>query len=203
VIEALTKIQQLVDAGGFVKGFSSVAADNSADQALLFSGKAAMVLQGGWIYGTMKQAAPQFVGTDLGFVPFPSVAGGAGDPAAIVGNPANFWSVSAKASAEQKKTAMEYLKDGLFSDTYSDGLIQSGLVPAVAGTETKLGASQDKDFLTYEYGMVTKAPTFQLSWDQALSPAQADALLTNLDLLFIKQSTPQQFADAMNATVGK
>jgi raffinose/stachyose/melibiose transport system substrate-binding protein len=31
-----------------------------------------------------------------------------------------------------------------------------------------------------------------------LSPSQADALLTNLDRLFLKQITPQQFSANMN-----
>ena len=34
-------------ANGFIKGFSSIAADTNADQALLYTGKAAMMLHGG------------------------------------------------------------------------------------------------------------------------------------------------------------
>jgi raffinose/stachyose/melibiose transport system substrate-binding protein len=41
-IEGLTKAQELVKANGFVKGFSSITADSNADQALLYTGKAAM-----------------------------------------------------------------------------------------------------------------------------------------------------------------
>jgi raffinose/stachyose/melibiose transport system substrate-binding protein len=42
-----------------------------------------------------------------------------------------------------------------------------------------------------------------MSWDQALSPAQGDAMLSNLDQIFLKKITPQQFADTMNATIEK
>ena len=42
-----------------------------------------------------------------------------------------------------------------------------------------------------------------MSWDQALPPAQATALLSNLDQLFNKQITPQQFSDNMNKTIGQ
>lgn len=52
-IDALTKVQDLVKADGFVNGFSSVTADSNADQALLYTGKAAMMLQGSWTYGGM------------------------------------------------------------------------------------------------------------------------------------------------------
>ena len=47
----------LVKANGFVKGFSSITADSNADQALLYTGKAAMMLHGSWTYGTMKATA--------------------------------------------------------------------------------------------------------------------------------------------------
>ena len=46
-----------------------------------------------------------------------------------------------------------------------------------------------------------QAPNFQQSWDQALSPAQAEALLNNIDQLFLLKITPEQFATAMNATI--
>src|SRR5687768_10562886 len=55
VIESCTKVQELVKANGFIKGFSSIAADTNADWALLYTGKAAMMLHGGWAYGGMKE----------------------------------------------------------------------------------------------------------------------------------------------------
>ena len=204
VTAALTKIQQLVDAGGFVNGFSSIAADSNADQALLYTGKAAMVLQGGWIYQGMKKDAGSFVsGGKLGFTTFPTVEGGKGDPANVVGNPSNFWSISAKATDEQKKAALDYVKDGMFTDADTDALIASGAVPVINGIDSKLEASPDKDFLSFVYGLAKKAPSFTLSWDQALSPAQGDAMLSNLDQIFLKKITPEQFVSTMNATIGK
>ncbi|MBT1003357.1 extracellular solute-binding protein [Paenarthrobacter sp. DKR-5] len=204
VTEALTKIQQLVDAGGFVNGFSSIAADSNADQALLYTGKAAMILQGGWIYQGMKKDAPDFVKSGkLGFSTFPTVSGGKGDPADVVGNPSNFWSISSKATDKQKKAALDYVKSGMFTDQNTQDLIDSGAVPVVTGIESKLAASPDKDFLTYVYGMAKNAPSFTLSWDQALSPAQGDAMLANLDQIFLKKITPEQFVSTMNATIGK
>ena len=60
-IEALTKVQELVKANGFIKGFSSITADSNADQALLYTGKAAMMLHGAWSYGSMKDGGGDFV----------------------------------------------------------------------------------------------------------------------------------------------
>lgn len=204
VADALTKIQELVDAGGFINGFSSIAADSNADQALLYTGKAAMVLQGGWIYQGMKKDAADFVKSGkLGYAPFPTVSGGKGDPANVVGNPSNFWSISAKATDSQKKAALEYVKSGMFTEADTQALIASGAVPVINGIESKLEASPDKDFLTFVYGMAKNAPNFTLSWDQALSPAQGDAMLSNLDQIFLKKVTPGQFVATMNATIGK
>lgn len=204
VVESLTKIQELVDAGGFVNGFSSIAADSNADQALLYTGKAAMILQGGWIYQGMKKDAADFVKSGkLGFTTFPTVEGGKGDPANVVGNPSNFWSISSKATAAQKKAALDYVKEGMFTEADTQALIDSGAVPVVNGIEGKLEASPDKDFLTFLYGLAKNAPDFTLSWDQALSPAQGDAMLSNLDQIFLKKITPEQFVSTMNATIGK
>ncbi|MBC7725358.1 MAG: extracellular solute-binding protein [Burkholderiaceae bacterium] len=204
VIEALTKIQQLVDAGGFIDGFSSIAADTNADQALLYTGRAAMMLHGAWVYSSIKADAGDFTSSGkLGYVPFPAVEGGIGDSANVTGNPSNFWSVSSKATPEQQKIAVDYLANGMLNEKYVDELVAAGAVPVVTGIENKLAASDDADFLTTVYSMTANAPHFQLSWDQALSPAQADAMLTNLDLIFLGQQTPQEFADIMNGTFGQ
>ena len=88
-LKAYTMIQQLIDANGFVKGFQTITADSNADQALLYTDKAAMLLHGGWAYGAMKSAQPDFVAKRLKVGAFPAVTGGKGDPKNLAGNPAN------------------------------------------------------------------------------------------------------------------
>lgn len=202
VREALTKIQNLVEAGGFIDGFSSIAADSGADVAPLYTGKAAMLLQGSWVYTDMKTAAPEFVESGkLGWMEFPAVKGGEGDPDSIVGNPSNFWSVNSDATEAQEQTAKEYIENTLFDEEYIQGIIETGAVPPVTGVEDELQESPDSDFLTFAYEMAKDAPSFQLSWDQALTPEQADKMLTNLDLIFLGEITPDQFIDQMNETI--
>jgi raffinose/stachyose/melibiose transport system substrate-binding protein len=203
VIDTCTKIQDLVKANGFIKGFSSIAADAQADQALLYTGKAAMMLHGGWVYGAIKSANPSFVTDGLAFSNFPTVPGGKGDPKNIVGNPANYFSISAKASDAEKEVAKAYFTDGLYTDAAVDAYIESGGVPPVKGVDAKLAGSPNAPFLQFVYGLVSTAPNFQQSWDQALSPTQAEALLNNIDQLFLLKIGPDQFATAMNATIGK
>lgn len=203
VIEATTKIQELVDAGVFGDTFGSVVADANADVALVHTGKAAMLLQGSWVYPTFLSDAPDMVAAgDLGYATFPAVEGGAGDPANIVGNPSNFWSVSASASQEAQQVAMDFLATEVLSDDAVDELLAIGTVPPIAGLEETIADNDNAEYLSFVYGMVRDAPHFQLSWDQALPADAAQELLNNLSQLFLGEITPQQFSDNMNATLG-
>jgi raffinose/stachyose/melibiose transport system substrate-binding protein len=204
VLKANKMIQQLVDAGGFVKGFASISTDSGADVALMYTGKAAMTLGLPSAYQTIQSGAPDFVkGGHLGFADFPTVEGGTGDPKDVVGNPSNYWSVSAKASKSDQKAAEDYIATQLLNPDYAKALLSVGLVPPVSGMEDEIAKSSDPAYFAKVYSMAQEAPTFQLSWDQALSPTAADALLTNLQQVFLKTMTPQQFSDAMNKTLGK
>ncbi|WP_433470317.1 ABC transporter substrate-binding protein [Saccharomonospora azurea] len=195
-------IRELVDAGGFVHGFNSIAADSGADAALLYTDKAAMYLMGSWAYPSIKDSAPQFIADGhLGYTTFPTVDGGKGDPGNIVGNPANYWAVSAEASESERKAAAEYLTRGLMDDDYVGTLLDNGSVPPLKGVEDRLADTDAPDYLTFVYELAAEADNFELSWDQALTPKQADALLSNLEQLFTGQLSPEQFCSAMDATI--
>jgi raffinose/stachyose/melibiose transport system substrate-binding protein len=203
VTDMLTKVQDLVKANGFVKGFSSITADSNADQALLYTGKAAMMLHGPWTYGSMKQDGGDFVtGGHLGYMNFPPVEGGKGDPSDTVGNPGQYLSISSKATAEQKDTAKKFFKTAILDSTEIKQWIDAGGVPIVQGTESQLSASKDADFLTFVYGIASKAKSFAQSWDQALSPTAAETLLDNISKLFQLSISPQQWIDNMNQAIG-
>ncbi|MCH6472385.1 ABC transporter substrate-binding protein [Sinomonas terrae] len=202
VIKANTMIQQLVDAGAFVNGFSSVQADSSADLALLVSGKAGMLLQGAWDYPSVSQIDPKFISSGkLGYGAFPAVPGGQGDPKDVAGNPSSYWAISSKATPAQVKTAVDYLVNGLWDQGYTDRMINSGEVPPLKGLDDRV--QKAGDFPAAMYKMMSDAPSFQMSWDLALAPAPSAAFWTQLDLLFNKAETPQQFSDNMNKTIGQ
>ncbi|MGM0354602.1 extracellular solute-binding protein [Streptomyces sp. ECR3] len=203
-IKALTKVQDLVRAHGFVKGFSSITADSNADQALLYTDKAAMMLHGAWSYGIQKNDGKKFVPSGaLGYMTFPPVEGGKGDPSDTVGNPAQYLSISSKASAEQKKVAKDYFATGVLQDEEVKKWIDNGSVPIRLGTEKLLASSESADFLKFTYDIASKAKVFAQSWDQALSPTAAETLLDNIVKLFQLSVSPKQFADNLNAVTGK
>jgi raffinose/stachyose/melibiose transport system substrate-binding protein len=203
-IQGLTMVQDLVKANGFINGFESIVADQNADQALLYTGKAAMMLHGSWTYASMKTDGGDFVtGGNLGWMNFPAVEGGTGDPSDTVGNPGQYLSINAKASAEQKDLAKKFFSEGVLQDAEVKQWIDTGGVPIVNGSDEKLKSSDDAEFLTFVYDTASKAKVFAQSWDQALSPTAAETLLDNIAKLFQVSITPQQFADNMNQVIGK
>jgi raffinose/stachyose/melibiose transport system substrate-binding protein len=204
VLDMLTKVQDLVKANGFIKGFSSITADSNADQALLYTGRAAMMLHGSWSYGIQHSQGGDFVSSGgLGYMNFPPVEGGKGDPSNTVGNPGQYLSISSKASAEAKDTAKKFMSTTLLDDQEIAGWIKSGGVPVIKGSDAKLGASPDAAYLKFVYDTSVNAKVFAQSWDQALSPTAAETLLDNIAKLFQLQITPRQWVDSMNRVIGK
>ncbi|TDQ50783.1 ABC transporter substrate-binding protein [Actinorugispora endophytica] len=196
VIEALRMCQDLADRGAFGTNFASITYDNASASSLLASGKSAMFLMGTWDFSTQMDNNPDFVESgDLGFVPFPEVEGGEGEPGAVVGNPSNYFSVNADSA--DTDAAIDFLTGTVASDSYVEGLIEAGQVPAVEGIEDRLSETDHADFTTFTYNLVADAPSFTQSWDQALTPATSEELLTNLQLLFLGDLGPEEFARAM------
>jgi raffinose/stachyose/melibiose transport system substrate-binding protein len=198
-VKANTAIQQLVDLGAFGSSFASVSADSNQDAALLYTGKAAMMLQGNWNFSAIQTNSPQFLQSGLGWFPFPAVEGGQGDPTNIAGNPCNYYSIAQTSKSPQD--CLAYLQDAVLSTDNVQKLIALGDIPAVQGIESQLASASNGEWLQFNYQLVQNAPHFQLSWDQALLPTPAQSLLTNLTQLFLKQITPQQFSASMNKTL--
>ncbi|WP_300344426.1 hypothetical protein [Nesterenkonia sp.] len=114
--------------------------------------------------------------------------------------PASPYSVSAADSEENQQAALRYLDEHLFNEEYVDRMLETGNIPPLQGLGEEIEQAESSEFLGYVYDSVRQAPSFQLSWDQAVDPSQEQALLENLDLEFQQEITPEQFAENMNAT---
>jgi raffinose/stachyose/melibiose transport system substrate-binding protein len=203
VLEMLNKIQNLVKTNAFIKGFSSITADSNADQALLYTGKAAMMLHGSWSYGIQKEQGGDFVSSGgLGWMNFPPIEGGKGDPSNTVGNPGQYLSISSKATAEQKDIAKKFFSTTLVDEEEKKGWVESGGVPVLKNSDS-LFTGDDAQYLKDMSAIAGNAKAFAQSWDQALSPTAAETLLDNIAKLFQLQVTPQQWVDSMNGVIGK
>ncbi|MEU5438295.1 extracellular solute-binding protein [Streptomyces sp. NPDC020719] len=199
VLTALTMIRDLVDRGAFGSNYGSVGADSGGADALLAKGRAGMLLMGSWEYAGQLSSAPDFVkGGKLRWAAFPSVEGGKGDVQNVVGNPSNFFSVTTK--SPHVRDAIDYIEKTVTAPDYLTGLIDVGQVPAVAGLSSRLATGPHADYATFIYDMVRNAPSFTQSWDQAVPPATAQQILTNLQQLFNKQISPQRFVSAVGSS---
>ncbi|MER5632989.1 extracellular solute-binding protein [Streptomyces nitrosporeus] len=196
VLKTAQTVKELIDDGAFGKNFNSVDYGNGGAPTLLNKGKAAMHLMGSWEYSTQLGKAPEFAKKDLGWTAFPTVAGGTGDPANVVGNPTNYWSVNAR--SDHKEEAIEFLKT-MASETYAKALVDNGDIPTTSNAASMLSSSPNPQFAQDQYSLVQKAPSFTLSWDQALEAQYATPLLTEISKLFAGKTTPEQFVEAMKA----
>jgi xylobiose transport system substrate-binding protein len=194
VQQAAQYTSNLVNAGAFGKNFASVSYVNGGASALLNKGKAAMELMGSWEYSTQLTDAPTFAKQDLGYVNFPSVPGGTGNLTDVVGNPTNY--ISINAHTKYKAAALAFIKT-LSSTFYTNQLIKDGEVPATTTAKSLLNKEPTPAFATFTYDMVQNAPSFTLSWDQALEAAQATPMQTNIQKLFNGQLSPPKFISAM------
>lgn len=200
-IEANTMIQELVSMGAFPSNFASLNYDTGQSTQLLYTGEAAMQLMGAWDYQAILTNAPEFIESGkLGWFAFPRVEGGEGDPKNVAGNLTNYYSISEASQA--KEVALTFFRDAVMNDAWVDGLVDIGLVPPVEGIERKLQSRENAEWLTFVYSLAREAPHYTLSWDQALPPRAAQALLTNLDRLFLREITPRQFSENMNEAMG-
>ncbi|MFE5093194.1 extracellular solute-binding protein [Streptomyces sp. NPDC056638] len=196
VLKAARTVKQLVDQGAFGKNFNSVDYGNGGAPTLLNKGKAAMHLMGSWEYSTQLGKAPEFAKKDLGWTAFPTVTGGVGDAADVVGNPTNYWSVNAR--TKHKDAAIAFLK-AMASEKYAKALVDNGEIPTTSNAASMFSTSPNPQFANDQYSLVQKAPSFTLSWDQALESRYATPLLTEISKLFAGKSTPEQFVAAMKA----
>lgn len=200
ILFALETMQDLGENGGFIDSYNSVTADQNEDAQLLADGQAAMLLQGSWVYATINNDFPEFADSgNFGFTSFPTLEDGEGDPSNIVGNPANFWSVSADASEEEQQIATDYISENLYNEETVDAMLEAGSLPPLNDIEEQIAETEDADFLEFSSQLVGDANNFQLSWDQAVAPEVAQPLTDNLSGILRGEMTPQEFVDAMNA----
>jgi xylobiose transport system substrate-binding protein len=197
VTTALNDAKSLIDEGAFGTTFTSTSYTNNAAPALLGSGKAAMQLMGSWDYSNQLTNYPTFAKDQEGFTTFPDVAGGTGNPADVVGNPANYYSINA--STKHLGTAIAFLQY-LAGSAYEKDLLGNGWVTVNSNTSSLLPGYPNPDFGEFQFSMVQKAPAFTLSWDQALPTTVGNPLDTEVGKFFAGQVSASQFVSDMENT---
>ena len=167
-----------------------------------------MMVHGAWTYGNMKADGGNFVtGGHLGYMNFPPVDGGKGDPSDHGRQPGSVPVDLLEGHPGRARTSRRSSCPARrLDDADGQGVDQVRQRPG--GEErrgqARLGHRQDDaEWLKFVYDTSANAKTFAQSWDQALSPTAAEALLDNIAKLFQLSISPQQFAGNMNEVIGK
>ncbi|MFF9643004.1 ABC transporter substrate-binding protein [Kitasatospora aureofaciens] len=193
---ALTTLKQLVDAGAFGSNYDSVKFTDGGSPALVAKGKAAFELMGSWYYSTQQDANPDFAKSGLGYTGFPALNGGKGDPADVVGNTNNFYSVLKR--TKHPEAAAAFLKL-MYSDEFVKAQLAIGNLPTTTSTVNFLDLSASPGYSKDQYELVKAAPSFQLSWDQAYPPSAMTPMHTAVQQFFDGRLDTDGFIKAMQA----
>jgi raffinose/stachyose/melibiose transport system substrate-binding protein len=116
-----------------------------------------------------------------------------------VGNTASYVGIASHASAAQKKVAVAFLQDALTSASYAKAEVAAGEVPVTKGASPVFAGQPLASFDTTIYNSVQSAPSFQYSWDQAMTPQVANVMLTNLAQVFELSEAPARFESLLNS----
>ncbi|GHH75315.1 sugar-binding protein [Streptomyces sulfonofaciens] len=192
--KALTTIKQLVDTGAFGKNFDSVKYTDGGSPTLVNKGRAGFELMGSWYFSQQQDSAPKFAADGLEYTTFPTVPGGKGDPADLVGNTNNYYSVMKK--APHKEAIAKFLAF-MYSNHFINAQLQIGNLPTTTNTKDALSGSSNAKYLQYQYDLVAKAPDFQLSWDQAYTQDNSTPLQTAIQQFFNGTIDQDGFIKAM------
>ncbi|MET7441123.1 ABC transporter substrate-binding protein [Streptomyces sp. NPDC004082] len=194
--KALSMLKELIDAGAFGTNFDSVKFTDGGSPALLAGGKAGFELMGSWEYSTQQDANKEFAEKNLGYSAFPSIDGTKGDPANLVGNTNNFYSVLKK--TKHPEAVAEFMKL-MYSDGFVKKQLSIGNLPTTTNTEKFLDTAASPEYSRYQFDLVKKAPSFQLSWDQAYPPAAITPIHQAVQQFFNGQLDADGFIKAMQA----
>ncbi|MEV5279430.1 extracellular solute-binding protein [Streptomyces sp. NPDC051993] len=194
--KALAALKDLADSGAFGSNFDSVKFTDGGSPALVAKGKAAFELMGSWYYSTQQDANPDFAKSGLGYTGFPTLTGGKGDPADVVGNTNNFYSVLKKTKHPQ--AAADFLKL-MYSEEFVKAQLAVGNLPTTVNTVDFLDAAASPAYSKYQYDLVKAAPSFQLSWDQAYPQSASTPMHTAIQQYFDGKIDADAFIKAMQA----
>ncbi|WEK53121.1 MAG: extracellular solute-binding protein [Candidatus Cohnella colombiensis] len=197
LIEAAEHIQNLVDMNAFNKGFNGLSNDQS--KAEFMNSKTAMYLVGTWELPnyTTNQGIPQPFRDSIGFFKFPTVDGGKGNIDSWIGGPGVGLFIAENSSVKSEaKRFVEY-----FVKRWGEESVTGvGVIPATKVNTSKIQLPQLYIDLLNE---VNKATNITLFADVQMSSSAAEEHLNQIQALFGKEITPDEFAKTHDAAFKK
>jgi raffinose/stachyose/melibiose transport system substrate-binding protein len=193
-VKAGEQFKQLIDLKPFQEGFLAAPWDGAGSgAAAMATYNGAMQLMGQWLPGTVNanSGGSRAMGEGLGWFPFPSVEGGAGDPFDGLGG-GNGFAVGKDAPPE----TVDFLHSLVSLDAANRwGALNSGILPTTNGSE----ASTTDPMLSLVLDGRAKAKFVQLYLDQATTPELGGAINEAVATLYAGTGTPESVAEAIDA----
>src|ERR687888_1300137 len=168
-LEAGQKLKRLIDMKPFQPGYLAAPWDGAGGEAAtMANGRAAMDLMGQWAPFTFDANAKKKKGlrANLGWFPFPTVAGGKNEP----------------------PEAVDFVKWLVSPQIGSKGGESGAILPTAKGTESSVKDPNMKAVLDAR----AQASFVQLYLDQAYAPAVGQAVNDAVQQLFAGKATPEQ-----------
>ncbi|WP_319519158.1 extracellular solute-binding protein [uncultured Martelella sp.] len=187
-IEAGERLQELVEADAFARGYNGLDYDVGGSRRLLYADRAAMELMGSWEMASIRNENPAFA-EKVDFFTFPSVPNGKGDPSNVIGTLGDNY-VSVSAACPEKDKAFELLTYLTNDDAAAARLADQRVMPLKDITT-------DDPFLNKVLGVVGDAGSVQLWYDQELPPALGEVHKDTVQQLFGMSITPEEAAAEM------
>ncbi len=197
-LKAGQDLQAFADTEPFQQGFLTTAAQNAADTAdgLMANHQAAMQLMGSWMPGSSGSLTPDGEPLkDLGFFPFPTVDGGKGDPAAMMGG-VDAFSCSAKAPKEACVKFLNFLGSKEQQAAFATA---NSAIPANSEAADVVELPSLKELLGY----YDAAPYVSLWLDTRLGQSIGNALNKGVVDMLSDQGTPEGIIEAANSAAAK
>jgi raffinose/stachyose/melibiose transport system substrate-binding protein len=195
-VEAGKQLKRLIDMKPFQPGFLAAPWDGAGGEAAtMANGRAAMDLMGQWAPFTFDANAKKKKGlrANLGWFPFPTVAGGKSQPSEYFGGGDGF-AIGKNAPPE----AVDFVKWLVSPQIGSKGGESGAILPTAKGTESSVKDPNMKAVLDARAG----ASFVQLYLDQAYAPAVGQAVNDAVQQLFAGKATPEQVSKKI-ATAAK
>lgn len=187
LVTAASDIQSLVKDNAFIKGFNGLSDDEA--KSAFENGQAAMYLNGTWDVPdfTTNTDVPQSFRNNVGYMKFPTVAGGKGDVNSWVGGPGVGLFVAQ--NSKVKTQAEDFAK--FFVQQWGPQAVQkAGEIPATKVDVSKLQVSKMFSDVLNELNHATHLSLFA---DVQMDPSAAQTHLNLIQSLFGQQITPANF----------
>src|SRR3954465_15015117 len=188
VVKAGQELKRLIDMKPFQKGFLAAPWDGAGGEAATIgNGRAAMDLMGQWAPATFAANTKDKdkVLSDLGWFPFPTVAGGAGQASEQFGGGDGF--AFGKDAPPEAVDFAHYLVSAEVAD---QGGKSGAILPVIKGSESSVTDPNMKSVLDTR----GQASFVQLYLDQAYAPAVGQAVNDAVQELFAGKASPQDVA---------